>query len=96
MIRLDGTAVSVDVKAVRAYSSVVVNNVRPGDNHFIAIVIYNHKFEDISTVPEVFIVPSSELAAVTSHWKEEKRVMRGNLAPFKDRWDTLLTSPVAG
>lgn len=95
LIRLDGIAVSVDVKAVRGYSSVVVNNVRPGDNHFIAIVIYNDKFEDVSTVPEVFIVPSAELAAITSHWKDEKRVMKGKLAPFKNQWHTLLKSPGA-
>jgi hypothetical protein len=95
LVRPDGIAVSVDVKAVRGYSSVVVNNVRPNDNHYIAIVMYNNKFEDVSTVPEVFIVPSSELAAITSHWKEEKRVMKGKLKPFKDRWDTLLADPAA-
>ena len=82
-------AISVDVKAVRSYSSLVVNNVTVSENHFLAFVIYNNKFDDVSVVPEVFIVPSGEVAAITKHFKEERRVMKGDLAKYKDNWRAL-------
>jgi len=46
-------AVSLDIKAVRAYSSLVANNVTPADNRFLAFVIYNNKFENPDTTPEI-------------------------------------------
>lgn len=91
IVREDGVAVSLDVKAVRGYSSLVVNNVKPVVGHFVAFVIYNGKFEDVETCPEVFIVPSTEVPAITKCWKEEKRVMKGSLADYKDRWDLVLS-----
>jgi hypothetical protein len=82
-------AISVDVKAVRAYSSLVVNNIKPAKSHFLAFVIYNNKFEDLSTPPEVFIVPSEEVASITKHFKDQRRVMKGDLAKYKDNWAAL-------
>lgn len=82
-------AISVDVKAVRSYSSLVVNNVTVSESHFLAFVIYNNKFEDVSKVPEVYIVPSTEVAAITRHFKNERRVMKGDLAEYKDNWKVL-------
>jgi hypothetical protein len=81
--------ISVDVKAVRSYSSLVVNNVTVSENHFLAFVIYNNKFEDVSVVPEVFIVPSAQVAPITKHFKDERRVMKGDLAKYKDNWKVL-------
>jgi hypothetical protein len=68
--------------------------VRPIAGHFIVFVIYNGKFEDVTTFPEVFIVPSTEVPAITKCWNEEKRVMKGSLASYKNRWDLLLKSRV--
>ncbi|MDK9556107.1 hypothetical protein QQF73_00620 [Marinobacter sp. M216] len=70
-------AISIDVKAVRGYSSLVVNNVKPKENHFLVIVIYNNKFEDVNISPDVFVVPSIDVPAITKQWKQEKRVMKG-------------------
>lgn len=89
IIREDGVPVSLDVKAVRAYSSLVVNNVTSKDAHFIAFVIYNNKFEDVSVLPEVFIVPSNDVPGITKHFGEEKRVMKGSLENYKDKWELL-------
>jgi len=86
IIKEDGTAVSIDVKAVRGYSSLVVNNVRIIENHFIVFVIYNDKFENILAFPDVFIVPSGDVPSITSHFKKEKRVMKGALEKYKDKW----------
>ena len=49
----NGKAISIDVKAVRGYSSLVVNNVQPKRNHFLICVTYNNKFEDVNTYPDV-------------------------------------------
>jgi hypothetical protein len=82
-------AISLDVKAVRGYSSLVVNNVRAAPHHYIVFVIYNNKFEDVSMVPEVFIVPSAEVAAITKCFQAERRVMKGDLAKYKNKWALL-------
>jgi hypothetical protein len=79
-------AISIDVKSVRAYSSLVVNNVVAAPDHFIVFVIYNKKFEDVAVMPDVFIVPSKEVAAITKRFRQEKRVMKGDLAKYKDNW----------
>ena len=79
-------SISIDVKAVRGYSSLVVNNVVAAQKHFIIFVIYNDKFEDVSTIPEVFIVPSHEVGAITKKHKLERRVMKGDLLKYKDKW----------
>lgn len=81
--------ISIDVKAVRGYSSLVVNNITASAHHFLAFVIYNNKFEQLETIPEVFIVPSNDVAAITKHFKEERRVMKGDLLKYKDNWGAL-------
>lgn len=82
-------SISIDVKAVRGYSSLVVNNVRAEVNHFIVFVIYNDKFENVAIAPDVFIVPSQEVAAITKHHKLERRVMKGDLSKYKNKWALL-------
>ncbi|RQW62783.1 hypothetical protein [Vibrio viridaestus] len=82
-------AISIDVKAVRGYSSLVVNNVVPKANHFLIFVIYNNKFEDLGVSPDVFVVPSGEVPAITKQWKEEKRVMKSDLTPYLNKWELL-------
>lgn len=84
--------ISIDVKAVRGYSSLIVNNILHSEDHFIIFVIYNNKFNDvISSYPEVFIVPSTDLVKnkLVNIYKKEKRVLKGNLKNYKDRWDLL-------
>lgn len=89
VIQENGHSITVDVKAVRGYSSLVVNNVKAKEGHFIAFVIYNNKFENVSTQPDVFIVPSLNVAFITQHFKEEKRVMKGSLGEYLNKWSSL-------
>ncbi len=89
IVRSAEKAISLDVKAVRAYSSLVVNNVTPADNHFLAFVIYNNKFEKLETSPEVFIVPSQKVPEITKHYGDERRVMKGSLDVYKNNWEVL-------
>ncbi len=90
VIQENGNPISVDVKAVRGYSSLVVNNVKTKKDHFIAFVIYNNKFEDVLTQPEVYIVPSLEVPSITRHFKAERRVMKGSLLKYHNNWSVLM------
>jgi hypothetical protein len=86
VIRESGIPISIDVKSVRGYSSLVINNVEPKDKHFIIFVIYNNKFEDLTVEPEIFIVPSIKIPSITETYGKEKRVLKGKLTDFKDQW----------
>ena len=55
---ISSKASSIDVKAVKGYSSLVVNNVRASSDHFIVFVIFNERLDDPSYMPDIFIVPS--------------------------------------
>ncbi len=91
VIKKDWTTLSIDVKSVRGYSSLVVNNVESRENHFLVFVVYNNKFEDINVNPDIFIVPSEKVCEpLVSIFKEEKRVMKNKLLEYKDRWDFLI------
>lgn len=94
VIQENGNPISIDVKAVRGYSSLVVNNVKTEDNHFIAFVIYNNKFEDVLTHPQVYIVPSLEVPSITQHFKEERRVMKGSLENYFNNWNAIRANKV--
>ena len=97
VIQENGNPISVDVKAVRGYSSLVVNNVKTYENHYIAFVIYNNKFEDVLTQPDVFIVPSLEVPSITQHFKEERRVMKSSLGKYLNNWWVLRANmPISG
>lgn len=92
VIQENGNPISVDVKAVRGYSSLVVNNVKAKENHLVAFVIYNNKFENVLTQPEVYIVPSLEVPSITQYFKKERRVMKGNLEKYLNNWGALKAS----
>ncbi|NLP59461.1 hypothetical protein [Lutibacter sp. B1] len=90
VIKENGETLSIDVKSVRGYSSLVVNNVVPKENHFLVFVIYNNKFEDLDSHPDIFIVPSQKICEpLVSTFKKEKRIMKGKLAEYKDKWNLL-------
>ncbi|GGW74815.1 hypothetical protein DFQ11_1161 [Winogradskyella epiphytica] len=90
VIKENGETLSIDVKAVRGYSSLVVNNVEQKKNHFLVFVIYNNKFENLESHPDIYIVPSQKICEpLVSTFKKEKRVMKGKLAEYKDKWNLL-------
>ena len=87
VIKKDGSAISIDVKSVRGYSSLVVNNVQPKENHFIVFIIYNDKFEDLTVEPNIYVVPSNELESMVETYGKERRVMKGRLGDYKNKWE---------
>jgi len=80
---------SIDVKAVQGYSSLIVNNVAYKSNHYIIFLIYNNKFEDVTTIPDLYVVPSIQLKDITKKYKDQKRVFKKDLLKFKDNWQCL-------
>ncbi|MFW5760682.1 MAG: hypothetical protein ACOCXH_06875 [Cyclobacteriaceae bacterium] len=90
VIKNDGKPISIDVKSVRDYSSMVVNNVVSRPDHFLIFVIYNKKFNDLSIEPSIFIVPSEDVQPISQSFGEEKRVMKGKLEKYKNCWNLLL------
>jgi hypothetical protein len=80
---------SIDVKAVRGYSSIVINNVESYPGHFVVLVIFNNKLETPEQMPDIFIIPSEDIKKVTSLFKEEKRVMKGSVIEYKSKWNLI-------
>lgn len=82
-----GEPISIDVKSVRGYSSLVVNNVIDAKNHYLVFVIYNNKFSEVDIEPDIYIVPSSKIKGIKSSFGKEDRVMKGVLEDYKDKWE---------
>ncbi|UZO82114.1 hypothetical protein NBT05_06480 [Aquimarina sp. ERC-38] len=87
VITSDGESISIDVKSVRGYSSLVVNNIVETKNHFIVFVIYNNKFSEVDIAPDIYVVPSSKIKDIKSSFGKQDRVMKGVLEDYKNKWD---------
>jgi len=89
IIKKDGFAISLDVKAVRGYSSLIVNNLTYKPDHYVAFVVYNDNFEKIECMPEVYIVPSLIVEQIKRDYNKQLRVMKGDIQGFKDQWELI-------
>jgi len=86
--------VSLDVKAVQVYSSLIVNNVCASATHYLVFVVYNNKFDDLSAMPEVFILPSTVISQIQKCFKDQKRVFKGDILQYKNNWGILFSEKV--
>ena len=89
IIKKDGFAISLDVKAVRGYTSLIVNNLTYRPDHYVAFVVYNENFEQINCMPEVYIVPSLIVQEIKRDYNKQLRVMKGDIQGFKDQWELI-------
>jgi len=85
----EDSTLSIDVKAVQGYSSLIVNNITDKPNHYIVFLIYNNKFEDVTTIPDLYIVPSSHIKNIAKSFKDQKRVFKGDITQYKNNWKCL-------
>lgn len=92
VIKSDGTSISVDVKSVRDYSSLVVNNINISENHFIVFVIYKKKFDSLNLMPDIYILPSIKLLEpnMITIYKNEKRVIKHSIEKYKNEWSYIV------
>lgn len=85
-----GRSITIDVKSVRGYSSIIVNNVISTPGHFIVVVVYKSKFTDPLTIPDFYIIPSNKISILQSNYNGRKRLLAGSIASFKNNWKPLL------
>ena len=90
----DGSDISIDVKSVRAFDSVPVDNVVAKDNHYVLFVIYKNKFEDVLTLPEFYIVPSKYVVENRTKYDlkgggERFNIFKKDIKDYINRWDLL-------
>ena len=89
VLKNDGTAISVDVKAVRGYSSLIVNNMTYSKDHVAVFVVYNNKFTDVDILPDVFVVPSMDVFNLKRKYGKELRIMKSDILPYKNKWSNI-------
>jgi len=96
VVRKSGEAITIDVKGLAGKTSWPVDNIKEElKSHFLVFVSYLGKISEPSIQPEVYIVPSSELAPFIYHSPNGKRKvvqlskMRKVGAKFKDAWNLL-------
>lgn len=85
-----GLSLSVDVKSVKGYSSIVVNNVKAAANHYIVVVVYKNKFADPSVLPDFYIIPSKKIAGLSENYKGQKRLLKRKITDYQGKWEDLL------
>ncbi len=89
IIKKDGTPISLDVKAVRGYTSLIVNNITHSPNHYFAFVVYNEKFENIEYMPEIYILHSMMTKDIIKQYNKELRIMKGDILGYLNQWELL-------
>lgn len=82
---------SIDVKAVQGYSSLIVNNVRAKHNHYVIFLIYNNKFADITAMPDLYVVPSKNIESLAKTYKDQKRIFKRSITSYKNKWSLLFS-----
>lgn len=85
----NGLSISVDVKSVRGYSSIVVNNVKSMANHFIVVVVYKNNFADPTVLPDFYIIPSERVKGISENYNGQLRHLKRKIISYKDQWKTL-------
>lgn len=86
----NGSIVTIDVKSVRGYDSIPAGNIVGDNNHFVVILIYRNKFEDVTTLPECYIVPSAVAVECRKTFAGNHiDIFRKAIEGYKDRWDLI-------
>ena len=97
--RNDGQTIYIDVKSVRGTFSIPVNNIlnsgdnfsKSGDNYYVVFVVYNNKFNDLTSVPDFYVVKRKEIAGRCYRAKDQARIHPKKHVPeYKDRWDLIV------
>jgi hypothetical protein len=100
VVRAAGDAVTIDVKGLAGTTSWPVDNVKAGKpNHFFVFVSFLGHIDDLSILPEVYVMPSERLPEFTYTTPGEAkrkfvelRVLRKRVEAkaFRDGWNLIL------
>src|ERR1041385_1289155 len=91
VVRGAGDAITVDVKGLAGKTGWPVDNVREREGHFLALICFLGKIEDTRILPEVYVVPSKDIPALTYYAPGGRKVitlskMRKDGGRFLDAW----------
>lgn len=95
-VRSAGDAVTIDVKGLAGKTGWPVDNLKPGkSSHFIVFVCFCGKIADPQFCPEVWVVPSKEVDALTYHAPGGRRVVQRSTllragTEYRDAWRLLV------
>jgi len=95
-----GQPITVDVKGLAGTTGWPVDNLRPGrKQHFIVFVCFLDRIGDAAAVPEVYVVPSPKVRALTYNAPGGRKVvqlskLRARGQKYRDAWRQLRRSPI--
>ena|ERR1051325_1283117 len=95
VVRGAGDAVTVDVKGLAGKTNWPVDNFRQRKGHFVVLVCFLGKINDTRVLPEIYVVPSKHIPALTYYAPGGRKVirlskMRKDGGRFADGWNQLL------
>ncbi|HSQ81159.1 MAG TPA: hypothetical protein VLU54_08500 [Casimicrobiaceae bacterium] len=64
----DGHMVTIDVKGLKNTTNWPLKLKRRLRNHFFILVSYRNHFDDLTAVPDVFVIPSGRVAKLLTPW----------------------------
>ena len=93
VVRESGDVITIDVKGLAGKTSWPVDNVKKiSERHFLVFVSFLGKIGDHTVPPEVYVVPSKDLAPLVYHTPNGERHvlnlsrMRKDGRQFRDAW----------
>lgn len=83
--------ITIDVKGLAGKTNWPILPKLKKDNHFYILVTYKDKFENLSILPEFYIIPSSEIEQLITYWKNRSGITYKMLkdSKYKDAWHLL-------
>lgn len=99
VVRDAGDSVTVDVKGLAGKTGWPVDNVKEAKvNHFLVFVCYYGKIEEVESLPEIWVIPSTMLAPFIYHAPGGRKVVQrskllSEAQEFRDAWRLISTAP---
>lgn len=91
VVNKEGKKVSIDVKGLVGRTNWPLKPKLIRDDHFYILVTHKDKFNDLNTIPEVYIIPSIEINNLITEWKNRSGVTYKALrnSKYENAWDLL-------
>jgi hypothetical protein len=90
----DGRLITIDVKGLKNTTNWPLQPKLADKTHFFVLVCYRNHFDDLSSTPEVFVIPSSDVGRLLTPWAGRPEVTavayrRIKDTKYKDHWGLL-------
>ena len=89
--------ITIDVKGLKGTTGFPVDNIDNSGrlNHYVIFISFKNKIDDLSTLPEIYIVPSKEVKKITYQSPNSSRrvvsfsTLRKRETRYRVNWDCL-------